>query len=61
MRESAPAVGGGTVTFYFSGVACYIVGGNGGDYVYTSSTSSTEGGTTDVEATTWGKIKTIYR
>ncbi len=58
---TAPAAGAGTVTFYFSGVACDSDGGNGGDYVYTSSTSSTEGGTTDVEATTWGKIKMIYR
>lgn len=57
----APAAGAGTVTFYFSGVAADNDLSNGGDYVYTSSQSATEGSSTAVEATTWGNIKTIYR
>lgn len=58
---TAPSAGAGTVTFYFAGIAGDFDGGTAGDYVYKSSVSSTEGPTTDVEATTWGKIKLRYR
>ena len=58
---TAPPAGAGTVTFYFAGVACNNDNGEGGDYVYSGSQDTTEGTTTDVKATTWGDIKTIYR
>lgn len=59
---TAPAAGAGQVRFYAVGVACDNDGDAGsGDLVYTTSTPSAEGSTTDVEATTWGKIKLIYR
>lgn len=38
----APATGGGTVTFYFAGVAANDNGSNSGDYVYTGSQVFTE-------------------
>ena len=58
---TAPSAGAGTVTFYFAGIAGDNLGDTAGDYAYISSVSSTEGPTTDVEATTWGKIKLRYR
>ena len=57
----APAAGAGTITFYFSGVAADNDNTNGGDYVRTKTLALTEEGTTDVEATTWGRLKTLYR
>jgi len=57
----APPAGAGTVTFYFAGVAANNSGDEAGDYVYSSSQSSTEGTGTPVQATTWGDIKKTYR
>ncbi len=59
---TAPPQGAGTVTFYAAGAACDKDNtANSGDYAYTTQISSTEGTPTAVEATTWGKIKKIYR
>jgi hypothetical protein len=58
---TAPPQGAGTVTFYAAGAACNNDNAVTGDYTYTTSVSSTEGSATDVKATTWGKIKQIYR
>ncbi len=55
----APASGTGGVSFWVSGVAG-TGGGTGGSFVYNASANSAEA-TTDVQGTTWGKIKTIYR
>jgi hypothetical protein len=60
-KWTAPASGAGPVTFYAAGVACDNDNtANSGDFTFTTSATSTEA-TTDVEKTTWGKIKTIYR
>jgi hypothetical protein len=59
---TAPAGGTGAVTFYACGVAADNSGdADNGDDVYTVSAGSLEGASTDVEGTTWGKIKMIYR
>ena len=57
----APAAGAGAVTFYAAGNAANNSGTNAGDRIYTTMISATEGATTDVDATTWGKIKMLYR
>jgi hypothetical protein len=55
----APASGAGGVSFWVSGVAGT---GNGTNqsFVYNASANSSEAAT-DVQGTTWGKIKTLYR
>jgi hypothetical protein len=58
---TAPAAGAGAVTFYAAGNAANGNGFNSGDHIYTTSVSSMETSSTDVEATTWGKIKMLYR
>jgi len=60
-RWTAPPQGSGTVTFYAAGAACNNDNAATGDYTYTTTGSSIEGAATAVEATTWGKIKQIYR
>ena len=49
------------VTFYAAGNAANGTGGTDGDKIYTTSVSATEGSMTGVDATTWGKIKMLYR
>lgn len=57
----APAAGAGSVQFYAAGVAAdNSADADAGDYVYTTSVSSSEGVFTDVTSTTWGKIKAAY-
>jgi len=58
---TAPSASAGTVTFYAAGNAANNNNLNSGDKIYTTSVSSTEGSMTDVDATTWGKIKMLYR
>ena len=59
---TAPAAGGGTVTFYFTGVACDNDGqDSAGDLVYTAAASYTEGSPTAITPVTWGWIKANYR
>jgi hypothetical protein len=59
---TAPAAGGGSVTFYAVGVACNNDGNDGsGDLVYTTNTASAEGSPTPVSGVTWGWIKSHYR
>ncbi len=58
---TAPGPGGGTVTFYAAGNAANGDNTSGGDKIYTTSASAMEGTSTAVDATTWGKIKTLYR
>ncbi len=58
---TAPAAGAGTVTFYAAGNAANGDFSSTGDFIYATNTSSTEGSATDVSATTWGKIKMLYR
>ena len=58
---TAPAQGTGTVKFYAAGNAANGNGLNSGDKIYTTTAISTEGSMTDVDATTWGKIKKLYR
>jgi hypothetical protein len=58
---TAPSATSGTVTFYAAGNAANGTGTNAGDKIYTTSASVTEGSMTDVDATTWGKIKMLYR
>ncbi len=58
---TAPAAGAGTVTFYAAGNAANGDFANSGDLIYTTNVSSMEGTPTDVSATTWGRIKQIYR
>jgi len=61
-KWTAPPPGAGPVTFYAAGVAADNDNtANTGDFTYTTTVSSTEGAATAVEATTWGKIKQIYR
>jgi len=61
-KWTAPPQGTGPVTFYGAGVAADKDGtANAGDFTYTTTVSSTEGTSTDVKATTWGRIKQIYR
>jgi hypothetical protein len=55
----APASGAGGVSFWVSGVAG-TGSGTSQSYVYNASANSAEA-STDVQATTWGKIKTLYR
>jgi hypothetical protein len=55
----APASGTGVVSFWVSGVAG-TGSGTGGSFVYNTSINSAEA-TTDVQSTTWGQIKRIYR
>lgn len=58
---AAPAAGAGSVQFYAAGVAAdNSADADAGDYVYTTSASSSEGVVTDVTSTTWGKIKAAY-
>lgn len=62
MSWTAPPVGTGPVTFYAAGAACNKDNAaDAGDFTYTTQSSSTEGAPTSVEATTWGKLKMIYR
>ena len=58
---TAPAAGAGAVTFYAAGNAANGNGLNTGDFIYTTKITSMEGSATDVSATTWGKIKMLYR
>jgi len=58
---TAPAAGAGTVTFYAAGNAADGLGSDQGDFIYTTTATSAEGAMTDVSATTWGKIKMLYR
>jgi hypothetical protein len=58
---TAPAAGAGTVTFYAAGNAANGNGTQFGDFIYSTNASSMEGTSTDVDATTWGKIKMLYR
>ena len=59
---TAPAAGAGAATFYAAGNAANGNGINGlGDFIYTTNASSAEGPATDVDAMTWGRIKTLYR
>jgi len=58
---TAPVAGAGTVTFYAAGNAANGNGNQLGDNIYTTNVSSMEGTATDVSATTWGKIKMLYR
>ena len=58
---TAPAAGAGTVTFYATGNAANGNGADTGDFIYSTTTTSTEGSATDVSATTWGKIKMLYQ
>jgi len=58
---TAPAAGAGAVTFYAAGNAADGNGSNSGDFIYTKTASSLEGSATDVSATTWGRIKMLYR
>ena len=58
---TAPGAGTGTVTLYAAGNAANGTGTNAGDKIYTTSVSATEGSTTAVDATTWGRIKMLYR
>jgi len=58
---TAPAAGAGSITFYVAGNAANNSGTNQGDFIYTNSLTLNEGASTAVEATTWGKIKLLYR
>ena len=58
---TAPAAGAGTVTFYATGNAANGDGLNSNDFIYSTTVTSDEGSATDVSATTWGKIKMLYR
>ena len=58
---TAPAAGAGAVTFYAAGNAANGNGSSTGDFIYTTNASSMEGTATDVSATTWGRIKMLYR
>ena len=59
---TAPAQGTGTVTFYVCGVAAdNSLDADSGDFDYTTSVSATEGSPTPATASTWGKIKALYR
>jgi hypothetical protein len=58
---TAPPVGSGPVTFYAAGAACNNDNDVTGDYTYTTTATSTEGASTAVESTTWGKLKQLYR
>jgi len=58
---TAPAAGAGAVTFYAAGNAANGDQSNSGDLIYTKTASSLEGSATDVSATTWGRIKMLYR
>ena len=58
---TAPGASAGTVTFYAAGNAANNNNLNTGDKIYTTSISATEGSMTGVDATTWGKIKMLYR
>ena len=58
---TAPAAGAGAVTFYVAGNAANNSGTNAGDRIYTTSLTTMESNSTDVESTTWGKIKMLYR
>ena len=61
-KWTAPSAGAGTVTFYAAGVAGDNDNtANAGDFTFTTEVMSGEGTTTDVQETTWGKIKMIYR
>ena len=62
----APAVGAGAVTFYATGNAAdgngsSLPGGGTSDFIYSTTATSQEGSATAVDATTWGKIKMLYR
>lgn len=58
---TAPVAGTGSVTFYAAGVAADNSGdADAGDYVYTTSTPSSEGALVPVTEMTWGKIKATY-
>lgn len=58
---TAPPSGSGPVIFYAAGNAANGTLNSTGDYIYTTTAVSTEGPTTAVEQTTWGKIKQKYR
>ncbi len=59
---TAPAAGGGSVTFYVVGLACDNDGqDSAGDLTYTTSVAYAEGTTTGITPTTWGWIKANYR
>ncbi len=58
---TAPAAGAGAVTFYAAGNAANGNGTQLGDNIYTTNVSSMEGTVTAVDATTWGRIKLLYR
>jgi hypothetical protein len=59
---TAPAAGGGAVTFYIVGLAADNDGqDSSGDLTYTTSATYAESSTTPVAATTWGWIKSHYR
>ena len=58
---TAPSVSSGVVTFYAAGNAANGLNANLGDKIYTTTAVATEGSMTDVDATTWGKIKMLYR
>jgi hypothetical protein len=55
----APASGSGGVSFWVSGVAG-TGSGTSGSFVYDASANSIEA-PTDVQSTTWGKLKQLYR
>jgi hypothetical protein len=58
---TAPVAGSGPVVWYVAGNAADGSNSPDGDFIYTVSDVSTEGPTTAVAKTTWGKIKTKYR
>jgi hypothetical protein len=58
---TAPAAGAGTVAFYAAGNAADGTGTQLGDFIYSTTASSMEAPSTAVDATTWGKIKMVYR
>jgi hypothetical protein len=59
---TAPQAGSDTVSFYAAGNAADNSGSPGlGDFIYTASAISVEGGPSPVSTTTWGKIKMKYR
>ena len=58
---TAPGAGAGTVTFYAAGNAANGTGFTDGDKIYTTSVMAAEGSMTSVDATTWGRIKLLYR
>ena len=59
VQWTAPSPSVGSVGFYAAGIAGDGTGGNDGDWV--CSTSARAEDITPVEASTWGKVKALYR